>query len=409
MQNGHGQVCIAAALAGAIGWGIAATPAMAQQPTSIKIGWAISKTGPYTAGATITLLNPYKLWVKDVNDAGGIMLKSIGKKVPIEVVEYDDRSNSEEMIKALERLINQDKVDFLFPPWGTAFTLASAPVFARAGYPLVAVTATTDRAPEFAKRWPNSFWLLGTATSLSGSLVEVLTKLRTDGKIGGKVAMAGVADQFGIELSTAARKSLQAGKFELVYDKSYPLGSQDLQPILTEAKRLNPDVFIAASYPPDTFAITAQAKIVDFNPKVFFTAVGTAFPVFKQRFAADIEGIMGTGGINADSPAWKDYLKRHVAVIGGEPDRWASPVTYSSLQMLQQAIERVGKIDRAAVIKELQTGTFDTVTGPIKLVGNIRTTGFQTAQWQGGEYHGIGPTSMAGARQPIVPKPAWKK
>ncbi|MPZ57723.1 MAG: ABC transporter substrate-binding protein [Rhizobiales bacterium] len=291
--------------------------ALGQDVKSIKIGWAISKTGPNTAGASITLLNAYKLWVKDVNDAG---------KVPVEVVEYDDRSNSEEMIKAVERLINQDKVDFLFPAWGTAFTLASAPVFARAGYPLIAVTATTDRAPEFAKRWPNTFWLLGTGTSLSGSLVEVLSKLRTEGKIGNKVAMAGVADQFGIELSTATRKSLQTAKFDLVYDKSYPIGSQDMQPVLTEAKRAEPDVFIAASYPPDTFAITAQAKIVDFNPKVFFTAVGTAFPLFKQRFGADIEGVMGTGGTDADSQVFKNYLKRHVALSSRTSSAaWTSP------------------------------------------------------------------------------------
>jgi branched-chain amino acid transport system substrate-binding protein len=400
---------VAAVLAGAAGLWLASVPAAAQQPTSIKVGYAISKTGPYTAGANITLLQPYKLWVKDVNDAGGIMLKSIGKKLPVEVVEYDDRSNSEEMIKALERLINQDKVDFLLPPWGTAFTLASAPVFARAGYPLLAVTATTDRAPEFAKRWPNSFWLLGTGTTLSASAVEVFGKLRKEGKIGNKVAMVGVADQFGIEFSASARKSLQAGKFELVYDKSYPLGSQDMQPILTEAKRLGADVFLAASYPPDTFAIAAQAKVIDFNPKVFFTAVGTAFPVFKGRFKGDIEGVMGTGGIDANSQGWKDYLKRHVAFLGSEPDRWASPVTYSSLQMLQQAIERVGKVDRAAVIKELQTGTFDTVTGKIKLTNNLRLDGFQTGQWQGGEYHGIGPTNVPGARPPIVPKPAWTK
>ena len=37
-------------------------------------------------------------------------------------------------------------------------------------------------------------------------------------------------------------------------------------------------------------------------------------------------------------------------------------MTYSSLQMLQQAIERVGKIDRAAVIKELSSGTFEPST-----------------------------------------------
>src|ERR1700704_6114650 len=81
----------------------------AQAQDTIRIGWAISKTGPFAAGANVTTLPNYQVWVKDVNDAGGIMLKSTGKKAKIEIVEYDDRSNSEEMIKAVERL----------PPQGT--------------------------------------------------------------------------------------------------------------------------------------------------------------------------------------------------------------------------------------------------------------------------------------------------
>src|SRR5262249_49740670 len=125
----------------AFGGGVLA-PAQAQEPTSIKVGWAISKTGPNVAGATITLLNAYKLWVKDVNAAGGIMPKSTKKKPRVEVTEYDARSNWEEMIKAVGRLISQDKVVFVSPPWGTAFSVASAPIFARAGYPQILVTAT---------------------------------------------------------------------------------------------------------------------------------------------------------------------------------------------------------------------------------------------------------------------------
>src|SRR5262245_28572860 len=106
----------AGVLAAAVGWALSVGTAASQEPTSIKVGWAISKTGPYVGGATITLLNAYKLWVKDVNAAGGITVK--GKKLPVEVVEYDDRSNSDELVKALERLITQDKVDLILPSWG---------------------------------------------------------------------------------------------------------------------------------------------------------------------------------------------------------------------------------------------------------------------------------------------------
>ena len=80
---------------------------------------------------------------------------------------------------------------------------------------------------------------------------------------------------------------------------------------------------------------------------------------------------MGIGGWSTPAPAIMDYLKRHKEVIGAEPDRWASPITYASLQVLQQAIEKVGKVDRAAIIKEIQTGTFDTIIGKVKLKDNL--------------------------------------
>jgi branched-chain amino acid transport system substrate-binding protein len=387
-----------------------ASAAMAQQPTAIRIGWSISKTGPYAGGASITTLPAYLVWVKDVNAAGGIMVKSLGKKLPVEVVEYDDRSNSDEMIKAVERLATQDKVDFILPPWGTGFSLAAGPILNRYGYPHLAVTATTDKAPELAKRWPNSFWLLGTSTQGANALVDVLGKLRKEGKIGNDIAMISVADQFGIELSSAGREAFKKAGFNLAYDKSYPLGTQDMQPILTEAMRSRADVFVAFSYPPDTFAITEQARLLSYNPKVFYTAVGTAFPVFKGKFGAAIEGQMGIGGVDPTSQAYRDYVKRHAEANGGrEPDRWANPVTYASLQMLQQAIERAGRLDRAAVIKELQTGTFDTIVGQVKLQNNLRVDGWQVGQWQGGEYYGLAPDNKPGAKPVMFPKPAWKQ
>lgn len=378
---------------------------VANAQEKLKIGYAISKTGPFAGGAGVTTLPNYQLWVKDVNAAGGIAVG--GKKLQIEVVEYDDRSNSEEAVKAIERLATQDKVDIILPPWGTGLNLAVGPTLNRLGYPHLAVTAATDRAPEMAKRWPNSFWFLGPTKPGAEALVEVLGKLKSEGKIGSKIAMLSVADAFGVDLAGAARPAMKAAGFDLALDKSYPLGTQDMQALLKDAMASGADTFVAFSYPPDTIALTDAAKVLSYNPKVFYTAVGTAFPLFKGKFAANAEGVMGVGGWNVDSPALKAYFKRHTEGIGKEPDRWASPVTYVSLQMLQAAIEKVGKIDNAAIIKELQTGTFDTIMGKIKLADNIMPVVWWVGQWQGGEFVGLAPAKYEGAKPPLFPKPAW--
>ncbi|MCW5745557.1 MAG: amino acid ABC transporter substrate-binding protein [Alphaproteobacteria bacterium] len=387
---------------------VAAGSAAAQDMKSVKIGYAISKTGPNAGGANVTQIPNYQLWVKEVNDKGGLMLSSLKRRVPIEIVEYDDRSNSEEAVRAFERLVTQDKVDLLFPPWGTGLNLAVGPVFNKYGYPQLAFTAVTDRAPDLGKRWPNSFWLLGTSAQYVDALVGLLTKMRADGKINDKIAMVSIADGFGIDLSKAAREGFTKAGFKLAYDKSYPIGTQDMSPLIGEAARSGADSFVAFSYPPDTIALTDQAKIASFAPKVMFLGVGVGFPLYPGRFGANTEGIMSLGGWSRDNKATAEYREKHKAMHKRDPDYWGSQVGYSSLQMLEQAIERVGKIDRPAIIKELQTGTFDTVLGKIKLRDNMLQEGYWLiGQWQDGFYTGVAP-ARPGAAPVIVPKPAWK-
>jgi branched-chain amino acid transport system substrate-binding protein len=383
--------------------------ASAQEPTSIKVGYAISKTGPNAGGANITQIPNYQLWVKEVNDKGGLMLKSIGKRVPIEVIEYDDRSNSEEAVRAVERLITQDKVDLLFPPWGTGLNLAVGPVFNKYGYPQLAFSAVTDRAPELAKRWPNSFWFLGTSKQYVDALVDLLSQMRKDGKINDSIAMVSIADGFGIDLSKAAREGFEKAKFKLAYDKSYPIGTQDLSPLLGEAQRSGADTFVAFSYPPDTVALTDQAKVASFAPKVMFLGVGVGFPLYPQRFGENTEGIMSLGGWQTDNKATAEYRAKHKAMHNRDPDYWGSQVGYASLQMLEQAIEKVGKIDREAIIKELQTGTFDTVIGKVKLENNMPVNAFPLiGQWQKGFFAGVAPAGP-GMAAVVVPKAPWKQ
>jgi branched-chain amino acid transport system substrate-binding protein len=398
-------------LAAALGLALAGFSGLAaaqDAPKSVRIGYSLAKTGPNAPGGETTVRPNYEMWVKEVNAAGGLMLKAYGKRAPLEVVEYDDRSSTEEAVRAIERLISQDKVDIILPPWGTAVNLAVAPLLARHGYPQLGSTSLTDKAAEFAKRWPTIFFMLGAGGDYAESLMTQLDIARKAGKIGDKVAMLHVADGFGVDAAQAARKAAALHGFKLVVDKSYPIGSQDLSPLLNEVKAQAPDVFIAWSYPPDTVLISDQARILSFNPKVFFTGVGTQFPFFKAKYGAGLEGQMSTGGVDGESPLIKDYFKRHKELTGKEPDSWGSPVTYASLQILQQAIERVGKIDRPAILGEIKAGSFDTVLGTVKFDNQVLHGIFHVGQWQNGVFQGVGPGNLKGAKAAVIPKPDWK-
>jgi branched-chain amino acid transport system substrate-binding protein len=371
----------------------------------IRIGWAISKSGPFAGGAASAQLPNYQLWVSDVNNAGGISVAGVKRR--IEVVEYDDRSQPEEAVRAFERLISQDKVDFLLPPWGTGMNLAVAPTFNKGGFPQIMPSCITDRMPELTKRWNNMFSLLGTASAYAEGIVTVLAQQRDAGQIGSKVALIHVTDQFGLELANAARKALAAAKFELVVNSGYPLSTQDMSPIIADVQRTNPDVLLAFSYPPDTLGLTEASRVRGFNPKVFYAGVGTALPVFGAKFGASAEGVMGPGGWNPDSPTSKAYAARYQAFTKQAPEQWVGILCYAGLQALQHAIEKVGSLDRAAVVQALDTATFDTAIGALRFDNNFLTNGWLVGQWQGGAFRAVSPARQAGAST-VIAKPAWK-
>ena len=61
------------------------------------------------------------------------------------------------------------------------------------------------------------------------------------------------------------------------------------------------------------------------------------------------------------------------------------------------------------MVKELQTGTFDTIIGKVKLEGGLLKDVGAVGQWLNGEFYGVAPITTDGARQVVAPKPAWKQ
>jgi branched-chain amino acid transport system substrate-binding protein len=379
-------------------------------PEKIRIGYAVSMSGPYAPGAGTTTIGNYDLWLHDVNAAGGIYLKKYDKKVPVEVIKYDDQSQLEESVKAYERLILQDKVDFLLPPWGTATHMAVGPLFEKYKYPMIAETVSADKLNELAKKWKYAYWMLPPPQRLVGGIFDAMDDLKKDGKMGNKVAIAYIADQLGVEMNNAALELVKARGYDLVYNKNYPLGTQDLSQQVKEMKRLEPDAFLAFSYPLDSMMFTEQSMVLDFNPKFVYIAVGPPHPYFLAKFggAKNIDGMFGMGGLDPTLPSVQDYIKRYREVIKQEPDLTGGPPVYASLQILQAAIEEVGDIkDRAKIAELIGSKTWDTVAGPFTFEGHILAGYWVVGQWQNGEWVGVMPKDRAGARPPLFPKPKW--
>lgn len=374
-----------------------ATTAMADgHAPTLTVGAVAPKTGPLAGGAAVSYWPNVRLWIEDVNARGGLVVDD--EPHMLELIEYDDQTNPSETIRAVQRLVTQDEADIILPPYSTGLNLAAAPIYNRFGYPMITSTATVDDPEALIAQFPNVFISLGGAKPIAEGAVEVLSALRERGDIGNRVAMVNVAAAFGIELAENARPAFEAAGFEIVYDTSYPLGTQDLSTVVKGASDTNPDAFVAWSYPPDTFALTEQAQIEGLNPGAFYTAVATAFPAYAGRFGDSIEGVLGIGGVHAGGETFQEYAARHMEVTGAAPDYWASAMVYSTYQVLEQSIEAVGTIDNEAIIQYIKDNSFETVIGTLDFDENNNNASFWTVgQWQDGQFKGVASTGREGA------------
>jgi branched-chain amino acid transport system substrate-binding protein len=383
------------------------TYAQAQSaPAKLRFGYAITLSGPLAPGADSTTVSNYKLWHKRVNDAGGIMLKKFNKKVPVEMVAYDDQGKPDELLKLVDRLIQQDKVDMVLSPYATHMNLAAAPIVNKAEYPVIMTTATTNKTYELGPRWPYAFWNISQPIESTEPLAKALADLKKQGKINGRCATVHPAIEYGVEMNKAFVDEAKKAGLEVVITKTYPFGSSDLQPVVREVMAANADAFLAFSYPPDTFMLTEQAQIVGFNPKFMYVAIGGVFPTYKGKFGNKVNGILAYGGADPNAPGMADYAKAHKALLNRDYEAGGVQV-YAALEFTQQAIEQVGEIDRKKIRDVMGSSTFKTIWGDMRFVKQLNANPWAVSQWQNGELVAVAPTSKPGAKPILFPKPAW--
>ncbi|HMM52804.1 MAG TPA: amino acid ABC transporter substrate-binding protein [Burkholderiaceae bacterium] len=369
------------------------------QSAPVRIGYAIARTGPWAGGAQVSQEPNFLMWAEQQNAAGGLDVKGVRRR--IELIGYDDRSETETCIRTYEKLMGSDKVDLILPPWGSNANFALAPLANRFGYPMLAPTALSRKLIDM--RLPYFFSLLQQPDRMMGALVDMLVAngVKT-------IAILYMDDLFGLENFAAINGALKKTNIQVVERKGYPLGVKDLSPVLRTIKNQNPDAFIGITYPPDTILASKQAKEIGFNPKIFYASVGTAYQLYRNVIAASAEGVTGMGSWNAKtSPGAKAYFEAHTAKFGGkEPDRWASGHCWAALEILTQAVAKVG-LDRKAIRDYVARNEHKTIVGPIRFEGseNISTPG-TVGQWQKGEFEVVWPRNVATA-QLVVPKPAW--
>jgi branched-chain amino acid transport system substrate-binding protein len=372
----------------------------------IVLGQAISLSGAYAVGTIVTQLPPTDMWIEEVNADGGLYVEDYGKKLPLRLIRYDDTSDTGTAVNLIEKLIVEDKVDFVLGPYSTALWFATSPVFAQYHYPVVAPTVDSLQLKAMFLDIPYTFVILNQPAEKAVSMVDLAKELGVK-----TMVAAHHQDLHGIEYAQGVVPQLVAAGIDLLLYKSFPLDATDLSPLLKEMKALNPDAAWFFAYPDQNFLLTKQSMEIGFNPKLWYSSIGIAFSPYREMFtAAGVEGVMGAGAWNpkVPYPGAQDFWDRITAYSGPENTDWyGNAYCYAANQVLEQAIVETGSLDREVIRDAMATMTFDTVLGPVQFVNqfNIQSPG-EVGQWQNGEYEIVAAASKRTA-QPEYPKPAW--
>lgn len=384
--------------------------AASDPPSKIRFGHVSAMSGWLSADTAITQWPNYRLWAEDVNAKGGIYVKEFGKRLPVELVYYDDKSDPATTAKMYEKLILQDKVDFLLAPFGTAWHFAAAPIANKYGYQMIGVTVSSNPLVKKAQSGDLPYYFTDWAppSYQAPYLVDLLVELGVK-----TVSFIYISTLYGIEYAGTMGPLFAVAGIQVPIMKSYPTDIMDFSPLLKEIKAANNDALVAVAYGVDGTLLIEQMKTIDLNPKAFWCAASSwSSPQFIEKFSKKgLEGVMGEGVMNPNLPypGLKEYWDRFVKKWGREPDYANSPHVYTTLQVYEQAIEKAGTLDRKKVRDVMATEEFTTITGTFRFINNYRESQpGMVGQWQDNNFEVVAPKDKRTANV-LYPKPPWPK
>ena len=375
------------------------TAASAQEP--VKIGYAISKTGPF-APAARTQLQTYELWADQVAAAGGIDVG--GTKRPVKFISYDDQSDFSKAPAIYEKLITDDKVDLLLAPWGTPFHFSVVGILEKYQFPMVGNSAASVTIRDIK---PGNIWFPTSAIPdrLAAELVKFLQAQKAN-----TVAISTLQLPFSLEVKKFLMPALESSGLKVVVNDEYAPDVKDLTATLTKIKQAAPDAVLMLCYPPDGVLYLKGARELGIVSPFQLLLVGPADPFFEKTFGPNLDGIVTMGHWSPFQAKWpkaRPFYDAYVKKFNEPPDYLDSALAWMSIEILEQAVKTAG-LDKAKIRQAISTETFDTINGPVKFKGveNVITP-TMFLQFQKGQAQIVWPASEATAA--FEPKPAWTK
>jgi len=348
---------------------IAGAASSAKAQDTIKFGAPLALTGGLADEAKKQDA-VWAMWLAKVNAAGGINVG--GKKMKVELIKYDYQTNGTRAGQLAEKLITDDKVNFLLAPFGSGHTKIVAAVAERYQTPMVACASSSESV--YDQGLKNLFGTLSPNGGMTTANVAFFKSKMPSLK---RVAVLGRDDVFPKSMAQGLSKAAKEGGLEVVYDQLYAVGTMDHSAAVSAMKAAKPDWVYATGYTQDLILIRKQMADLGLTAPIVTMVAGPAYQEFTEGLGALANGVTSSSWWHHEAsykgvgvwPTTAAFYKEFVAQNKSDPD-YVHASCAAAAVVLRNAIERAGSLDKAKVRQALAETDINTFYGPIKFSSN---------------------------------------
>ena len=381
--------------------------AAASAPTTIKVGSVVALTGRMAAGGKDVKAG-YDLAVKHINDAGGVMVKAYGKKIPLELIAIDDESDPVKTTTRLDKLNSVDKVVAYLSGFSSDLNVVGMSAAEKNKVPWVGVTIAVEAPFNSGYKWVFApFSMSHDQVKVFFDLLDSIPADQRPKKIGHLELNA----DWGIECGKYVREFAKQRGYTIVVDQKYAPPSNDFASAILALKQAGAEAVFSVPTPPQSITIVKQSKELNFAAKVTCLIRGPDLSTYWEAVGKDANYIVSDGNWDESMPyagnkkVVDDYRAKNPGV-----ENIGLPIgaAYAGVQVLVNSIERAGTLDRQKIRDAIAKTDMITVRGPIKFRPNgTAIIDYGLRQWQNGKNVLIWPAYAAKSK--VMLAPPWDK
>ena len=311
--------------------GAGTTAAAAAEPSGSGETFTLGLICPLSGSSAVSgriLKNATEMAVNEINEAGGI-----NGSIKITLAEVDDEGVPATSVTAMQKLVEQDKVQAVIGAQASSCTLANMEVTKAAKIPQI--TPASSNGAVTSSGNPYIYQMTATDELHMRNIMKYMSGEKgaktfgilyesSDFGTGGFKIASSICSEFGLEMAAS---------------EVYNSGDTDFSVVLSKLQKADPDFFIFWGYHTEVAMICKQMKQYGID----YPVIGQGYnsPELTNLGGTAIEGIMIDTAFDAANPdeTVQEFDKKYTELFGEGYDQNA-PQSYDAVYVIKDAVER---------------------------------------------------------------------